>query len=72
MDEIDELDKTLRNLALIIIICGVLILTILIIFFLQSTENNHPYLMAIGIALLISGILLITRIQYIIWMKKKY
>jgi uncharacterized membrane protein YjjP (DUF1212 family) len=72
MEEIDRLDKKIRNLALIIMVCGVLILTILIIFFLQSTENKHPYLIAIGIALLISGILLITRIQYIIWMKKKY
>lgn len=72
MEELDKFDKRLRNLSLIIIFIGVLLLIIWMVSFLGSPEKASPLLMSIGVALLIAGILLITRIQYIIWMKKRY
>jgi len=72
MEELDKFDKRLRNLSLIIIFIAVLLLIIWAVSFLNSPETASPLLMSIGIALLLAGILLITRIQYVIWMKKRY
>ena len=72
MEELDKFDKRLRNLSLIIIFIAILLLIIWTVSFLNSPETASPLLMSIGIALLLAGILLITRIQYIIWMKKRY
>ena len=72
MNELDNFDKKFRNLAALMLIIALLILTIWLIFFLNSPELASPLLMSIGIALLLAGILLFTRIQYIIWMKRKY
>ncbi|MHA1196091.1 MAG: hypothetical protein ACTSSM_08345 [Promethearchaeota archaeon] len=59
IDEYNKLDKLLRNIALILILASVILFYNLII-------------MSIGIALLLGGILLLTRIQYIIWIKKRF
>ena len=72
MKELDNLDKKFRNLSFIILIIAVLLLIIWIISYINSPEKASPLLMSIGIALLLGGILLFTRIQYIIWMKKRY
>jgi hypothetical protein len=72
MVEVDKIDKKFRNLSLIIIIISILLLTIWVIFYQNSQETASPLLMSISIALLLAGILLLTRIQYVIWMKKKY
>jgi len=72
MEELDKFDKKFRNLALIIILIAVLLLTIWVIIFLNSPEKAPPLLISISIALLLAGILLFTRIQYVIWMKKRY
>ncbi len=72
MEEIDKLDKRFRNIALIIIIIAVLLLIFWFVFLVNSPENPSPLLMSLAIALLLSGILLFTRIQYVIWMKKRY
>jgi len=72
MEELDKFDKKFRNIALLIISIAILLLIIWMIIFLNSPENASPLLMSISIALLLAGILLITRIQYVIWMKKKY
>ncbi|TFG22209.1 MAG: hypothetical protein EU529_11220 [Promethearchaeota archaeon] len=72
MERIDKIDKRFRNLSFIIIIIAVLLLIIWIASYLESPEKASPLLLSIGIALLLAGILLFTRIQYIIWLKKKY
>ncbi|MFX0034814.1 MAG: hypothetical protein ACFE9I_04130 [Candidatus Hermodarchaeota archaeon] len=72
MNESVKFDKKFRNLALIILIIASFILTIWIVLYLNSPELASPLLISIGIALLLAGILLFTRIQYIIWMKTKY
>ncbi len=72
MEELDKFDAKIRNYSLIIIITAIVLLIIWVISYINSPEKASPLLMAIGIALLLSGILLLTRIQYIIWIKKKY
>jgi uncharacterized protein with PQ loop repeat len=72
MEELDKLDKRLRNLSLIMLIVAVLLLIIWIFSFVISPEKASPLLMSISIALLLGGILLFTRIQYVIWMKQRY
>jgi len=70
MEEFDELDKKIRNISLLVIIIAVVLLIIWIVSLLYSPEKTSPLLMSLGIALLLGGILLFTRIQYVIWMKK--
>ena len=72
MEEFDILDKRIRNVSLLIIIIAIAILVFWVINYIQSPETASPLLMSIGVALLLGGILLCTRIQYIIWMKKRY
>ncbi|UCC20470.1 MAG: hypothetical protein JSV62_04050 [Promethearchaeota archaeon] len=71
MEELDKLDKRFRNIAVIIIIISVLLLTISVLLHLTSSENVSPILLSISIALLLAGILLFTRIQYVMLMKKR-
>ena len=72
MEKLDNFDKRLRNIAFILILIAILLLTFWVILFLHSPDNTSPLLMSIGTALLLAGILLFTRIQYMIWMKKRY
>lgn len=72
MERIDKIDKRFRNLSFIIIIIAVLLLIIWIAIYLISPEKASPILLSIGIALIFAGILLFTRIQYLIWLKKNY
>ena len=72
MEELDKFDKKIRNISLIVILIAIILLIIWIVTFLDSPEKASPLLMSIGVALLLGGILLCTRIQYIIWMKKRY
>ncbi len=72
MERIDKIDKRFRNLSFIIIIIAVLFLIIWLASYLGSPEKASPLLLSIGLALLLAGILLFTRIQYLIWLKKKY
>ena len=72
MNESDKLDKKIRNVSLLLILIAFIVLVLWIIIYTNSPENTSPLLMSIGIALLLGGILLCTRVQYIIWMKKRY
>ncbi len=72
MEELNRFDKKFRNISLIIIFIAIILLVIWIISVLNSPEKASPVLMSIGIALLLAGILLFTRIQYVIWMKKRF
>ncbi|MFW9901553.1 MAG: hypothetical protein ACFFDY_09705 [Candidatus Thorarchaeota archaeon] len=72
MEELDKLDKRFRNISLIILFIAIILLIIWIASLLNSPENASPILMSVAIALLLAGILLFTRIQYVIWMKKRF
>jgi len=72
MKELDKLDEKIRNISLLIILIAIILLVIWIVCYINSPETASPLLMTISIALLLGGILLSTRIQYIIWMKKRY
>jgi uncharacterized membrane protein len=69
---LNKTDIKVRNIGLIIIAISILLLIIWVITYSNSPENASPLLMSIGMALLIAGILLVTRIQYVIWMKKRF
>jgi len=66
-----KFDKKFRNFSLIAIFIAALLLIIWVISYLNSPEKASPLLVSIAIALLFAGILLFTRIQYVIWVKKK-
>lgn len=72
MKELDKLDKKIRNISLLIILIALILLVFWTVSYVDSPETASPLLMTIGVALLLAGILLCTRIQYIIWMKKRY
>ncbi|MFX1489980.1 MAG: hypothetical protein ACFFBI_12575 [Promethearchaeota archaeon] len=72
MDELDKIDKKFRNISLILLFLAVLILIIWIVWYFNYPLKGNQILLAIGIALLLAGILLFTRVQYVIWMKKRY
>ncbi len=72
MEGIDKLDIKIRNISLIILFIAITLLIIWILNYMHSPENTSPLLMSIGIALLLAGILLCTKIQYVIWMKKRF
>ena len=71
MEEFDRFNKKLRNIAFIIIILAIAILIIWIILFILSVGKQLQFILAIGIALFLSGILILTRIQYVIWINKR-
>jgi len=72
MEELNKFDTKIRNYSLIIIIIAIVMLIIWVVSYISSPEKASPILMAIGIALLLGGILLFTRVQYVIWIKKRY
>jgi len=75
IDEYNKLDKLLRNIALILILASVILLVIWVLNLYSNSGKETIYnliIMSIGIALLLGGILLLTRIQYIIWIKKRF
>ena len=72
MEKFENSDKKIRNIALLVIVIAILLLIVWVISLMISPENASPVLMSIGIALLLAGILLVTRIQYVIWMKKRF
>ena len=72
MEEFNKIDTRIRNIALLTIVIAAIMLIIWIVNFLISPENASPLLITIGLAMLLAGILLFTRIQYVIWAKKTY
>ena len=72
MEKFHKVNIKIRNIALILILIAIIILIIWIIHFLQTQGKELQVLLAIGIALFLAGILMLTRIQYIIWMEKKF
>ncbi|MFW9939279.1 MAG: hypothetical protein ACFFD5_16680 [Candidatus Thorarchaeota archaeon] len=72
MEEFDKLDKKIRNISLLVIIFGIVLLIIWIVSILSFPEKASPLLMSLGLALFIGGLLLFTRIQYVIFLKKRF
>ncbi|MHA1254652.1 MAG: hypothetical protein ACTSPS_03530 [Promethearchaeota archaeon] len=64
MVNVDNID---RNLLLIAIV----ILTFWMVYYLTLPNKTNIIWAYIGIALLLGGILLVTRIQFVIWMEKR-
>jgi len=71
MVNIDNIDRNFRNLGLVLILIAILILTFWMVYYLPFPNKTNLILAYLGIALLLGGILLVTRIQFIIWMEKR-
>ncbi len=71
MEEFSKLGKRLRNLSLVMLLLAILILTVWIVIYLTISKNEFLYLAYIGIVLFLAGILLLTRIQFVLWAGKK-
>lgn len=72
MGKVEKSDLKLRNISLLIIIIAIILLTLWMVSYITSNKNEIPLLLAFGVALLIGGIFLLTRIQYIIWIKQRF
>jgi len=71
MINVENIDRNFRNLGLVLILIAILILTFWMVNYLTFPNRNNLILAYIGIAILLGGILLVTRIQFIIWMEKR-
>jgi len=74
MGEYFKIDKKFRNFGLGLILIAILILIVWMVFYLEDTEDNYNFrlLSFLGIGLLLGGILIVTRIQFVIWAEKRY
>lgn len=72
MEEFDRVNRKIRNISFLIILIAVIILIIWLILFGLIGEKEFQFLLAIGIGLFLAGILLLTRIQYVIWINKRF
>ena len=70
MRNIDNLEEKLKKLSIILIFLASILLVIWIATYYLSEEQSSPILLAISISLMLAGMLLFTRIQYTIWVKK--
>ncbi len=64
-----KIDKNFRNFGLGLILIAILILIVWMVFYL---EKNFKILLYLGIGLLLAGILIVTRIQFAVWVEKGY
>lgn len=71
MEEFDRVNRKIRNISVLIILIAVIILIIWLILFRLIGEKEFQFLLAIGIGLFLAGLLLLTRIQYVIWINKR-
>ena len=71
MVNVDNIDRNFRNLGLVLILIAILILTFWMVNYLTIPTKANLIWAYLGIALLLGGILLVTRIQFVIWMEKR-
>ncbi len=71
MEELIKLDTKVRNSSLIMICIAIILLMIWVILYLNSPGSEFQYLLYIGIALFLAGILVLTRIQFVLWTEKR-
>ncbi len=72
MEEFDRVNRKIRNISFLIIILAIVILIIWLILFGLIGERKYQFLLAIGIGLFLAGLLLLTRVQYVIWINKRF
>lgn len=72
MEEFDRVNRKIRNISFLIIILAIIILIIWLILFGLIGEGEFQFLLAIGIGLFLAGLLLLTRVQYVIWINKRF
>ena len=66
-----KVGKKLRNLSLILLLIASISLTIWEINFYNTGHNSLPFLLFLGIVLLFVGILILTRVQFVLWSLRK-
>jgi hypothetical protein len=71
MVNVDNIDRNFRNLGLVLILIAILILAFWMVNYLTFSNKANLIWAYLGIALLLGGILLVTRIQFVIWMEKR-
>ncbi len=67
----ENIDRNFRNLGVVLILIAVLLLAFWMVNYLRFPKRRNLALAYIGVALLLGGILLVTRIQFIMWMEKR-
>ncbi|MFX0020161.1 MAG: hypothetical protein ACFFAK_07270 [Promethearchaeota archaeon] len=72
MKEFDRVNRKIRNISFLIIFIAIIILIIWLILFGLIGQKEFQFLLAIGIGLFLAGLLLLTRIQYVIWINKRF
>ncbi len=65
------MDKRLRNISILILFIGIILLVIWLVIFIFTPED-YLVLLYIGIGIFLAGILILTRIQFVIWTKDKH
>jgi len=71
MVNVDNIDRNFRNLGLVLLLIAIVILAFWMVNYLTFPNKTNIIWAYIGITLLLGGILLVTRIQFIIWMEKR-
>jgi hypothetical protein len=71
MEKFVKLDVRIRNISLIILLIAILVLIIWIILFFTISEKQFQYLLYAGVALFLAGLLIFTRIQFVLWSEKR-
>ncbi|MFX0057166.1 MAG: hypothetical protein ACFE85_06185 [Candidatus Hodarchaeota archaeon] len=68
---IDKVHKRIRNISLIILILGFLLMIIWMIIYLYKPNKELQFILVMGIVLFLAGTLAFTRIQFVIWLQKR-
>jgi hypothetical protein len=65
-------DKKMRNIGLFLILLSIIFLILWFIMYYSFRDQNINLLLYIGIALLLGGLLIVTRLQFAIWLLEKH
>lgn len=66
-----HIDTTARNIGVVIIAIGVILLIIWLCFFWIFPKVNFLILLFLGIGLFLGGLMFVTRIQFAIWLEQR-
>jgi len=71
MEDILKANVKIRNIALVTIIISIILLLIWMVHYLDTIKNDFQIVLILGIALFLAGILILTRIQFVLWTQKR-
>ncbi len=71
MEDLIRLDAKIRNISLIFIIIAIIILVVWIKIYIHTPKKEFHYLLYIGMAFFFAGMLILTRIQFTLWLEKR-